>query len=451
MERISFPKGFVWGAASAAYQVEGSPLADGAGPTTWHEFTHRKGKIKDGTTGDVACDHYNRVDEDVRLMASLGLKAYRFSPGWARIFPEPGRLNQRGLDFYDRLVDALLSAGIQPWMTIFHMEEPLWLARMGGFTQRQSVDHLVELGSVLFKRLGDRVRNWITINEPSIHAVCGYFLGEFPPGRRFALKGLFHCLHHLLLAHARLCDGWEAAIGKGDIGIAHHSVWVSPADEHSQRDIRAARLMDDVANRTVLDAIMRGTIPANVVSRLGRFFPRNFQQDLPQMKRPGTYVGINYYTRNTYRWSAFLPFAHAVEYQVPGSKRSAMWEIYPPGIEHSLMRLKDEYGNPPCVITENGFPLPDSPGVDPLDDRERISYLSDHLAFVARAIADGVDCRGYFHWSLMDNFEWNKGLAMRFGLLRTNFQTQERTWKKSAHWYKQLVERNWLEAGAIPM
>jgi len=447
MERISFPEGFVWGAASAAYQVEGSPLADGAGPTTWHEFSHRRGRIKDGTTGDVACDHYNRVDEDVRIMASLGLKAYRFSPGWARIFPEPGRLNQRGLDFYDGLVDALLAAGIQPWMTIFHMEEPLWLARMGGFTKRQAVDHLVELGSVIFKRLGDRVRHWITINEPSIHAVCGYFLGEFPPGRKFALKGLFHCLHHLLLAHARLCEAWGAVIGKGDIGIAHHSVWVSPADEASQRDVRAARLMDDVANRTVLDTTQRGTMPGSVLSRLARFFPRGFEQDLPQMRRPGTYVGINYYTRNTYRWSALMPFSHALEYRAPGSKRSAMWEIYPPGIAHSLLRLRDEYGNPPCIITENGFPLPDSPGVDPLDDPQRISYLSDHLAEVGRAIASGADCRGYFHWSLMDNFEWNKGLAMRFGLVRTNFQTQERMWKKSAHWYKQLIERNWMDAG----
>lgn len=180
MERISFPERFVWGTASAAYQVEGSPLADGAGPTTWHAFSHRAGRIRDGSTGDIACDHYNRWREDILLMSRLGLKAYRFSPGWGRLYPEPGRLNGKGLDFYDRLVDGLLEAGIQPWLTVFHMEEPLWLARAGGFVRREAVDHLVQLGTTLFRALGDRVKNWITINEPTIHAVCGYFLGEFP-------------------------------------------------------------------------------------------------------------------------------------------------------------------------------------------------------------------------------------------------------------------------------
>jgi beta-glucosidase len=445
MERIGFPKGFIWGAASAAYQVEGSPLADGAGPTTWHEFSHRRGSIRDGTTGDVACDHYNRMEQDVQLMRELGLKAYRFSPGWGRIFPEPGKLNTRGLDFYDRLVDALLGAGIQPWLTVFHMEEPLWLARRGGFAKRESVDHLVELGVVLFRRLGDRVKNWITINEPTIHAVCGYFLGEFPPGRKFALHGLFHCLHHLLLGHARLCDAWAACGGKGHIGLAHHSVWISPANPAHERDVRSARFMDDVANGTVLDVITKGTYPLQALARLRRFFPERLEQDLADMNKPGTYIGINYYTRNVFRWSPLMPYSHAVERVDPGSRRSAMWEVYPAGIGRSLARLRDEYGNPPCVITENGFPLPDSPGTDPLDDPERIEYLSDHLAGVGRAIASGADCRGYFHWSLMDNFEWNKGLAMRFGLLRTDFPTQERSWKKSAFWYRDLMARNWLE------
>jgi beta-glucosidase len=445
MERVSFPQGFIWGAASAAYQVEGSPLADGAGPTTWHDFTHRKGRVQDGTTGDVACDHYNRVEEDIALMRALGLKAYRFSPGWARIFPEPGKVNTRGLDFYDRLVDALLDAGIQPWLTIFHMEEPLWLARMGGFEKRPAVDHLVQLGTTLFKRLGDRVQNWITINEPSIHAVCGYFLGEFPPARKFALKPLFHVLHHLLLAHARLCDAWAAEGGKGNIGIAHHSIWISPADANSERDVQTAVFMDDVANRMVLDSILKGSYPALPLRRLSRFLPKGFEEDLPGMKRPGTYVGINYYTRNVYRWSRFVPYSHSVEVHPPKSKRSAMWEIYPAGMLESLVRLRNEYGNPPCIITENGFPLPDQPGRDPLDDAERVSYLSENIAGVGKAIAAGVDCRGYFHWSLMDNFEWNKGLRMRFGLLHTDFDTQVRSWKRSAHWYKQLIQRNWME------
>jgi beta-glucosidase len=304
----------------------------------------------------------------------------------------------------------------------------------------------VELGTVLFRTLGDRVTRWITVNEPTIHAVSGYFLGEFPPGKKFALRGLFHCLHHLLLAHSRLYDSWASVQGRGSIGLAHHAVWMTPADPGSERDAAAAGFMDAVANRTVLDTLFRGSYPKEAMARVRRFFPRDFERDLPGMQKMGTYLGINYYTRIRYRWSRFIPFSHASEVMPPGSPRSAMWEICARGMGASLRRLKDQYGNPPCVITENGFPLPDSPGRDPLDDPERIAYLSDHVAEVARAVADGVDCRGYFHWSLMDNFEWNKGLAMRFGLLRTDFATQQRSWKKSAYWFRQLAERNWIEA-----
>jgi beta-glucosidase len=207
--------------------------------------------------------------------------------------------------------------------------------------------------------------------------------------------------------------------------------------------------MDDVANRTVLDTIMRGALPGSVLSRLRLFFPCSLERDLPDMKRPGTYVGINYYTRNVYRWSPLMPFSRAAAHIPAGSRRSAMWEVFPRGIFNSLMRMKSEYGNPPSIITENGFPLPDSPDKDPLDDPERIAYLSDHVAMVGKAIASGADCRGYFHWSLMDNFEWNRGLSMRFGLLRTDFATQERSWKKSAFWYRELIRRNWLETPAV--
>jgi beta-glucosidase len=447
MEKIQFPAGFTWGAASAAYQVEGSPTEDGAGPTTWHQFAHQRGRVLDGTTGDAACDHYRRYREDAALVRRLGLGAYRFSVGWARIFPEKGRVNQKGIDFYSRLVDSLLEEGVEPWLTLCHLEEPLWLAREGGFTGRGSVDHLVELGTVLFRALGDRVARWITVNEPTIHAVSGYFLGEFPPGKKFALRGLFHCLHHLLLGHSRLCQSWASILGKGSIGLAHHSVWMTPADPGSERDAAAADFMDAVANRTVMDTLFRGAYPREALRRVRRFFPRGFERDLEEMKKPGTYLGINYYTRIRYRWSAFIPFSHAAEVQPAGVPRSAMWEICPQGLGAALRRLREQYDNPPVVITENGFPLPDAPGRNPLEDYERIAYLSDHVAEVGHAIAEGTDCRGYFHWSLMDNFEWNKGLRMRFGLLRTDFDTQERTWKKSAFWFQQLAARNWLENG----
>jgi beta-glucosidase len=446
MDRITFPQGFLWGAASAAYQVEGSPLADGAGPTTWHRFTHERGRVADGSTGDAACDSYRAWESDIPLMKELGIKAYRFSVGWGRVFPEKGRLNPRGLDYYERLVDGLLKAGIEPWLTIFHMEEPLWLARQGGFTSRAAVDSLVELGAAVFSRLGDRVRGWITVNEPSIHAYEGYIAGEFPPGRRFDIPGMVRCQHHLVLAHARLCGAWEAAGRPGSIGIAHHHVWVSPADPGNRRDVGAAALMDDLANRSVLDPLFRGTYPERGARAIGRFLPRGFEKDLAEMRTVGTYLGINYYTRNTYAWSPWVPFLHAIERGAPRAARSAMWEIYPRGIHDTLMRLRDEYGNPPCYVTENGFPLIETRGAPILDDDERIAYLRGHIGMVGRAIAEGADCRGYFHWSLMDNFEWNKGLRMRFGLLRTDFKTQRRQWKNSARWYQGLIRENALDA-----
>jgi beta-glucosidase len=443
MEKLAFPPGFTWGAASAAYQCEGSPLADGAAPTNWHEFAHRRGAIRDGTTGDIACDHYHRYPEDIAEMQRMGLKAYRFSVGWGRIFPEPGRLNARGLDHYDRMVDRLAAAGIEPWLTIFHLEEPLWLSHMGGFSNRAAVDHLVELGGALFGRLGDRVHNWITVNEPTVYAYLGNVTGEFPPGRKLNLRGALSCLHHLLLGHARLVEAHGGRAGM--IGLAHHAAWVAPADPESSRDREAAALMDDLANRSVLDPVLLGTYPARVRERLGRFLPPEQEQDLPALRAPGTYVGINYYGRTVYRWSRFLPFLHASEYQAPGARRSAMWEIHAPGMRATLLRLKEDYGNPPCVVTENGFPLPDAAGKDPLEDGERISYLKGHVAEVARAMTAGADCRGYFHWSLTDNFEWNWGLSMRFGLLYTDYTTQARRWKKSASWYRDLVSTNTLE------
>jgi len=444
--RYIFPKRFLWGAATSAYQIEGSPLADGATPSTWHEFTHRRGTIEDGTNGDVACDHYRRFEEDIRSMRDLGLTAYRFSTGWARIFPEPGSVNPTGLDFYDRLVDSLLSSGIVPLVTIFHLEEPLWLSRMGGFTQRSSVDHLLDLGTTLMRRLGDRVKMWCTINEPSLYSFQGYGTAEYPPAHRFDLRGMFHCAHHLLLAHARLCDAFSTLVQDGMIGLAHYYVDVVAADPARAKDREAAVFMDELANRVVLLPLFSGSYPERVLHRMGRFFPRGFEKDLATMGGRGSYTGINYYRRNRYRYSFFTPFLHAEEHLEPSAPHTAMGdEIYPPGLFHVLMRLKGEFGNPPCMITENGPPIPDVPGQDPLDDTGRVSYMADHIAQLGRALQERSDCRGYFFWSLLDNFEWSKGLSMRCGLIHTDFATQKREWKKSAYWYRDLIKRGWLE------
>ncbi len=433
----AFPDGFLWGASTSAYQIEGSPLEDGASPSTWHAFSHRRGKIRDGTNGDVACGHYHRWREDVETMKQLGLGAYRFSVAWTRIFPEPGRVNQRGIDFYARLIDALLDAGIEPWLTVFHLEEPLWLS--GGMSRRPSVDRLVELALALMERFGDRVKNWITVNEPTIYAASGWLTGGFPPGRRLDIRGTLHSIHHLLLAHSRICALIPAHVSGGRAGLAHHFVWVDPA--RPGRDDEAAALMDDAANGMVLDAIFNKSYPGIILKKLGRFLPQGFERDLPEMQA-GEFTGINYYTRNRYRRTFLAPYLHAIEDVDRSSPRSAMWEIHPEGLFKALVRLKDLYGNPPCFITENGFPLPESGMADPLEDDERIRYIRDHLAAAARAIRAGADCRGYFYWSLLDNFEWSLGLSMRFGLIRTDFTTLERRWKKSASWYRDLITTN---------
>jgi beta-glucosidase len=450
MTRIGFPEGFLWGAATAAYQVEGSPLADGACPSNWHRFSHRRGTIADGTTGDVACDHYNRWRDDIRSMRELGLKAYRFSIAWPRIMPEPGRVNPRGLDFYRRLVDGLLGAGITPLATLFHWDIPGWLEDRGGFVRRDAVEALAEYGEAVFRGLGDVLKNWITLNEPFEYVGLGYLVGAFPPGRRADFRSLFHAAHHLLLGHARLREMFPGLVPGGRLGITLSQNWISPRRPQSPRDREVAALMDEAYNRAFLDPVLLGRYPPLFARRFRRFFPKGFEEEAQGLRGLPDFLGVNYYQRTRYQYATLVPFTRAREYRDPAAPRSAMWEIYPAGLYRFLLRLRDQYGNPPCMVTENGFPLPEVQGRDPLDDTERIAYLADHIAMVGRAIAEGVDCRGYFHWTLMDNFEWAYGNSMRFGLLRTDFETQERTWRKSASWYRDLVRANALAVENAP-
>jgi len=435
------PEGFLWGAATASYQIEGHPLADGAGPSIWHRFSHLPGKVNNGDNGDLACDHYHRWREDLEQMSRLGLKAYRFSVAWPRIFPEPGRLNPQGLDFYRALVDGLLERGIEPLLTIFHWDAPLWLEQEGGFLRRSSVERFCAYGSALFKALGDRVKRWITINEPMSFAVSGYVLGQHAPGRRNDLKAMFHASHHLLLAHGRLARIFREEVRGGEIGIAEHQVWVQPARPEKEGDLRVAETMDLLLNRFYLDPLLRGAYPEKILRRFGRFLPRGFEADLGEMVSSLDFVGLNYYTGKSYRHSLFAPYTQARETPTPQARRSAMWEVWPQGLRLLLLRLKEEYGNPPCYITENGYPLPETPGRDPLEDGERIEYLSEHIRAALQARQEGANLKGYFVWSLLDNFEWDLGYAMRFGLLRVDFGSLERTWRRSASWYRDLIQR----------
>jgi beta-glucosidase len=345
-------------------------------------------------------------------------------------------------------VDGLLAAGIRPLATVFHWDAPTWLQRAGGLPDRGSVERLVEYGTALFRGLGDRVKDWITINEPSVFALGGYASGNFAPGRKRDLRGFFHSSHHMLLAHARLVDSFAPLVPGGRIGLAHHFVWTSPRDPQNDRDRAAASFMDDMANRFYLDAPFFGRYPESMIARLGRFLPREYDKDLPGMKRPGSFIGMNYYGEHVYRYARFQPYVRSAEVLDPAVPRTDNGVIRPEGMYRLLLRLRDEYGNIPCLITENGRPLEDEAGRDPLEDGERISYLADHIAAAGRAIAQGADCRGYFHWSLMDNFEWDKGFVPRWGLLRTDFSSQERTWKRSAFWYRDLIRANAIDSAA---
>jgi len=437
MKSLKFPENFIWGTATASYQIEGHPLADGAAPSIWHTFTHKKGKIKNNDNGDIACDHYHRYPEDIEEMKKLGIDAYRFSMSWSRIIPEPGKINQKGLDFYQELTDKLLKAGITPFCTLFHWDTPQWLQDQGGFASRESVNHFLYYGEQVFRTLGDRIKNWITINEPMVYTLMGYGTGEMAPGKRFDLKGLFHSIHHLLFSHAELCRLCKAEVESSSIGIAEAQVWIRPAQPGKEKDILASEIMDNLINKTFIDPILFGKYPAIILEKAARFLPKTFISELEKMTAPFDFVGINYYMKQDYRFNLLSPVFHAKETPDPHAQRSAMWEIYPDGLYNLLMRLKEGYGNPVCYITENGYPRIDEK--EPFEDMDRIEYLNSHIRMAHKALENGSRLKGYFHWSLMDNFEWHHGYSMRFGLIHVDFTSLERKWKKSAYWYRDLV------------
>lgn len=438
-----FPDDFTFGVAAASYQIEGHPLADGASASVWHDFSHKRGKTENGDTGDIACDFYHKYPKDIDTIKQIGCGGFRFSVSWPRIVPEPNTVNQKGIDFYNKVVDEMLSKGIEPMCTLFHWDMPRWLGDLGGFTIRESVDHAKFYAEAMYKALGDRVKKWITINEPMVYAVYGYFLGDFPPGKKLKLKQFFPAVHHILLAHAEMVRAGKAIIPDGGFGISENQVYLAPYRQDDQRDRAAVDRMDQIINRMFIDPVFFGTYPEAALELGKNRFPRGFEKDLPIMKEPGDFVGINYYMRQKYKHSPLIPFMKARvkkgNEKLHDEEWSEMWEVYPPGLYHLLLRMKNEYGNPVCYITENGYPLPEEPGKPIIDDKERISYLSRHLIEASRAVEEGVNLKGYYVWTLMDNFEWAFGNRMRFGLLRTDFSTLERTWRESAKWYQNVI------------
>jgi beta-glucosidase len=443
-ESHRFPDAFLWGASTSAYQIEGSPLADGAGPSIWQRFAHTPGRTANGDTGDVACDHYRRFRDDVKLMGELGLQAYRFSISWSRIFPEgTGRVNQRGLDFYEQLVDALLAANIRPNATLFHWDLPAALDDRGGWLNRDVAEWFGEYASTVFARLGDRVPMWATLNEPWVVTDGGYLHGALAPGHRNLFETPI-ASHNLLRAHGRGVQAFRAESRAGQIGLV---VNLEPKDAatDSPADDAAARRGDAYMNRQYLDPVFKGCYPAEMRGIFGEAWPDFPGADFALIGEKIDFLGINYYTRGVVRDDpAAQPVRTTYVRQPEHAYTETGWEVHPPSLTRTLLWVTERYGRLPLYVTENGAAFYDPPhAIDGrVDDPLRVWYYREHLKAAHDAIRRGADLRGYFAWSLLDNYEWSLGYSKRFGLVHVDYATQKRTPKASALFYRDVIRSN---------
>lgn len=439
MSRLNFPDGFLWGAATSAHQIEGAYAADGKGQSNWDHFEGQAGRIMNGDTGRIACDHYHRWQEDVDLMSRLKLQAYRFSVSWPRVMPSGmAQVNAAGLDFYSGLVDALLEAGIQPFVTLYHWVLPQHLQeKYGGWEHRDTIKRFADYVEIVAARLGDRVEHWITHNEPGV-AMEAYLDGDMPPGE-VSRKKAYQVAHHILLSHGLAVQALRSASPKKpQVGLTH-DIWPVHPASNDPADIAAARMRFDLRWDWYLRPIAFARYPAEALAYLGEDAPEILPGDMELMNQPLDFFGLNYYSRVIQSRDGEID-------RIPGSRYTAMdWEIYHPGMYEVLDLLK-KYDLGPIYITENGMAWDDEMSKDGrIHDRERIRFLHGQLEQVHRAISDGIDVRGYFAWSLMDNFEWCFGYSKRFGLVHVDFETLKRTAKDSARWYRRVIEGNGLE------
>ncbi|HVF61311.1 MAG TPA: GH1 family beta-glucosidase [Thermoanaerobaculia bacterium] len=435
-----FPDDFLWGAATSAYQIEGSPLADGAGESNWHRFAHTPGLIANGDTGDVACDHYRRWRDDVALMRELGLGAYRFSIAWSRVLPEgTGAVNQRGLDFYRRLVAALREAGIEPMATLYHWDHPAALDERGGWLNPDSPRWFADYARVCFDTLDGEVRLWATLNEPWVVCDGGHLHGTLAPGHRSRWEAP-RVAHHLLLAHAEAVLAYRAG-GRHRIGLVVNVEPKHPASD-SPEDVAAAARDDAYMNRHFLDPALVGRYPEELPAIYGEGWREPPAADLERIRQPLDFLGLNYYTRAVVRHDPACWPTGAGKVRQPGSTYTTLdWEVYPQGLEETIDWLRQRYGPVPLYVTENGAAFADPPASPGgrIEDAPRVAYLREHLLAVRRSLAAGADVRGYFAWSLLDNFEWSKGYEPRFGIVHVNRATQRRTPKASAEFYREVI------------
>jgi beta-glucosidase len=447
----SLPPGFRWGVATSAYQIEGAVDEDGRTPSIWDTYCRVPGAVANGDTGDVACDHYHRMPEDVALIRDLGVDTYRFSVAWPRVQPTgTGPANPAGLAFYDRLVDELLGQGVQPWVTLYHWDLPQELEDAGGWPVRDTAYRFADYAMLTFERLGDRVRTWTTLNEPWCSAMLGYAYGAQAPGRK-EFPAAVHAVHHLLLGHGLATQRLRAAAtGPIDLGITLNLGTAVPATS-SEGDEAAARRADGTGARIYLDPLRYGRYPEDVLADLaahGASLPVQ-DGDLEIISTPIDLLGVNYYTGSVFSGvdedglsvdAAGIPVQRVVPRGLPTTAMG--WEIFPQGLTDLLVRISRDYPGLPMVITESGAAFEDRPDETGfVRDDDRTAYLASHIAAVASARLAGADVQGYFAWSLLDNFEWSYGYDKRFGLVRVDYDTQARIPKQSALWYRDTIQR----------
>jgi beta-glucosidase len=432
----AFPDDFVWAAATAAYQIEGAATEDGRSESVWDRFSATPGKVRSGDTGAIACDFYHRYPEDVALMRELGLDAFRFSIAWPRVIPDGrGKVNEAGLDFYDRLVDELLANGIKPFVTLFHWDTPQALEDGGGWTERSTAELFVDYVDAVAARLGDRVDRWITHNEPWVVSWIGHAWGMHAPGRTSEADAIA-VSHHLLLSHGWAVDALRRAAPGAEVGISLNLAHVDPVAD-TPEDRAAAREVDGRENRWFLDPIFRGDYPADVLERFAATPPPVREGDLKAISAPIDFLGVNSYFRRLVGAGADgLDAVHVAGAQYTDTG----WEVHPEGLYKLLVRVANDYEPPVIYITESGAAFGDLRGHDgSVHDPERVDYLASHIDAVGRAIEGGVPVRGYFVWSLLDNFEWAHGYSKRFGIVYVDYPTLERVPKDSFDWYREFI------------
>ncbi len=458
MARTNFPADFVWGSATSSYQIEGAWDEDGKGESIWDRFAHTPGHVKDNSNGDVACDHYHLWRDDIALIKSLGFNAYRFSIAWPRVFPDGvGAINPPGVDFYNRLVDGLLEAGITPYATLYHWDLPQGLQDAGGWGARATAEAFAEYADVVSRALGDRVKNWITINEPWCVSILSHLYGAHAPGLHDGPLAL-RAAHHALLAHGLALPVLRANSAGAEVAITLNYTHPQPATvapaPTAAADYNAARIFDGSFNRWFFDPVHGRGYPADMVAYYTEqgFLPGGLEDfvqpgDMEIIAAPTDWLGVNYYTRDVIKAGADGAMPQTAREAATLERTEMDWEVYPDGLYSLLCRLHFDYQTPKIIITENGASYSDGPGADgKVHDVKRIDYLRSHFAAVARARAAGAPVAGYFVWSLMDNFEWGEGYTQRFGTVWVDYETQQRIPKNSALWVRDVIADGGFEA-----